>query len=394
VLTTNGRAGRLVLLILLVLLGTGVAWRLWQGPVVTGYRLDTRPLVQKVVASGEVASQSIARVGSEITGVVASRHVREGDLVERGELLITLHDEELQARVKEAEAALRQLAESARPQAQAALVEAEERLTQASRERRRRDDLFRQGSFSAEQREQASQNEVTARAARDRARIALEALAPGGSEEQVVSERRATARAALAKTLIHAEVTGIVQTRAVEPGDLVQPGHTLLEIARLDSSEILLPLDEKHLAPVATGQSARVVADAYPERVLAAQVSFIAPAIDTARGTIDVHLSLLEPADFLRQGMTVSVNIFTGERDAALVIPNDALRQREGHHATALRVADGAVEEVAVRLGLLGTGLSEVLEGLEAGDRVLIQAAEPGARIRFRERPLPNGAAP
>ena len=89
--------------------------------------------------------------------------------------------------------------------------------------------------------------------------------------------------------------------------------------------------------------------------------------------------------------MTVSVNIETGRREQALVLPNDALRSRQGTRAQVLRVRSGVVESVPIRLGLLGTALSEVIEGLEAGDLVLIEAAEPGQRVRLREQPMPSG---
>lgn len=379
---------------LLVVLALAAGWLIrsqLQGPQVPAYRLETRPLVQRVVASGEVDSQSLAQVGSEITGVVAARHVREGDEVKAGDLLLELRDDEQRARLREAEAALQQLIDSTRPQAQATLREAQHNLEQASRELKRRETLFERKLLASEPLEQARRAELTARVIRDRARFAAAALAEGGSEEQVLRQRLEAARATLAKTRIHAQVTGIVQTRDVEPGDLVQPGRTLLSIARSGSSEILLPLDEKNLAPVRLGQAASIIADAYPERVLPARVSFIAPAVDTARGTIDVHLDLLEPADFLRQGMTVSVNIETGRRDQALVLPNDALRARSGPRAQVLRVRDGVVERVDVRLGLLGTALSEVVEGLTTGDLVLLDDAEEGKRVRVTERPIPSG---
>ncbi|WP_234464304.1 efflux RND transporter periplasmic adaptor subunit [Stutzerimonas frequens] len=378
---------------LLVVLALAAGWLIrsqLQGPQVPAYRLETRPLVQRVVASGEVDSQSLAQVGSEITGVVAARHVREGDEVKAGDLLLELRDDEQRARLREAEAALQQLIDSTRPQAQATLREAQHNLEQVSRELKRRETLFERKLLASEPLEQARRAELTARVIRDRARFAAAALAEGGSEEQVLRQRLEAARATLAKTRIHAQVTGIVQTRDVEPGDLVQPGRTLLSIARSGSSEILLPLDEKNLAPVRLGQAASIIADAYPERVLPARVSFIAPAVDTARGTIDVHLDLLEPADFLRQGMTVSVNIETGRRDQALVLPNDALRARSGPRAQVLRVRDGVVERVDVRLGLLGTALSEVVEGLTTGDLVLLDDAEEGKRVRVTERPIPS----
>ncbi|WP_312722749.1 efflux RND transporter periplasmic adaptor subunit [Stutzerimonas kunmingensis] len=383
---------RALLLIIPVLLLAGwMIWRQLQGPELPGYRLETRPLVQRVVASGEVDSQSLAQVGSEITGVVAVRHVREGDAVKAGDLLLELRDDEQRARLREAEAALRQLIDSSRPQAQATLREAQNNLEQADRELQRRETLFERKLLASEALEQARRATLTARVVRDRARFAAAAVGEGGSEEQVLRQRLEAARANLAKARIHAQVDGIVQTREVEPGDLVQPGRTLLTIARSGSSEILLPLDEKNLAPIELGQAARIIADAYPDRVLPARVSFIAPSVDTARGTIDVHLDLLEPADFLRQGMTVSVNIETGRREQALVLPNDALRAHDGTRAQVLRVNDGVVERVGVRLGMLGTALSEVSEGLAAGDLVLIGDAEEGQRVRVREQTIPTG---
>lgn len=380
------------LLALLILIALSlVVWRQWQGPQLPAYQVESRPLVQRVVASGEVSSQSLARVGSELTGVVKARHVREGDQVQPGTVLIVLHDEDQQARVREAEAALRQLTDSSRPQAVAALREAQSNLDQASRELQRRDALFDRKLLSSEAREQARNTEVARRVARDRAKLQVDALAVGGSEEQQLLERLAQARATLAKTRILAQYAGTVQTRQVEPGDLVRPGDILLEIARADSREILLPLDEKNLAPLALGQRAKVIADAWPERVLDARVSYLAPALDVARGTLDVHLQLDSPADFLRQGMTVSVNIETARRDQALVVANDALRSRDGPHAEVLRVRDGQVERVGVRLGLRSTALSEVLEGLQSGDWVLAADAEEGQRVRVSPQPLPAG---
>lgn len=376
-----------------VALAVLVAVRSGRGPELPGYAVQAQALVQRVVASGQVSSQSLARVGSEITGVVKARHVREGDAVKPGDLLLELQDDEQQARVREAEAALAQLAGARRPQAEAALHQAESALALATAERARREELFTRQLLSAEQREQARNAEVAARAARDQARLALASLTAGGPDEQVLRERLAQARAALARTRIYARVAGVVQSRNVEPGDLVQPGRTLLEIARADSREIVVALDEKSLGPVALGQGAQVVADAFPGRVVPARVSFIAPAVDPARGTADVHLELAAPADFLRQGMTVSVNIQTARADRTLVLPNDALHDVQGDRATVFAVVDGRVRKVPVTLGLRSTTLSEVTAGLRAGDAVLAADAEPGTRARVRLQAVPEAAA-
>ena len=384
----------LLILIPLLLLAGWLGWQQWLGPQVPGYRLEARPLVQRVVASGEVDSQSLAQVGSEITGVIRARHVREGDSVRAGDLLLELRDEDQQARVGEVEAALDQLVQLQRPQAQAALSEARTDLQQATRERERRDELFRRQLVSAEQREQARQAEVSARTRYERAQLAARAAAVGGSDEQILRQQLAAARAALEKTRIRAQVDGVVQTRDVEPGDLVQPGKALLQIARTDSREIIVPLDEKDMGPVRLGQPALVIADAYPEQVLQARVSFIAPVIDSSRGTIDIHLELLEPADFLRQGMTVSADIRTGHREQTLVLPNDALHNRRGEQAEVLRWgSDNQVQRVPVRLGLRGTGLTEVVEGLSEGDVVIADDLAEGQRVRVRIEPMLAGEA-
>src|SRR5690606_27720602 len=204
-------------------------------------------------------------------------------------------------------------------------------------------------------------------------------------------QRLAQAQVAVARTRIHATHAGTVQTRNVEPGDLVRPGDLLLQIARADSREILLPLDEKNLGPVALGQPAWVIPDAWPERVLNARVSYLAPAVDPNQGTLDIHLELLDEADFLRQGMSVSVNIETARRERALVIGNDALLGHEGAHAQVLRVTtDGTSDLLAVRVGARSVALSEVQDGLQARDRVLTVTAEPGCQVRVDLLPLPG----
>src|SRR5690606_35358550 len=163
--------------------------------------------------------------------------------------------------------------------------------------------------------------------------------------------------------------------------------------------EILLPLDEKNLALLETGQPATCVADAFPGRPFAATVYHIAPGIDPARGTVDVRLRVDPAADFVRQDMTVTVTILTGRRDDALAVPNDALldSQDGSDQAAVLRVRDGRVQRTPVRLGLRGLAMSEVLDGLQAGDRVLAAGAlgnealpEDGSRVRIEDQPAPQ----
>ena len=123
---------------------------------------------------------------------------------------------------------------------------------------------------------------------------------------------------------------GTVLTRDVEPGDLVQPGRGLLAIARSGATEILVPFDEENLAVLELGQRATCIADAFPAQPFGAQLVFISPRIDPQRGSVDVRLRVEPVPHFLRQDMTVSVNVETARRERALVVPNDTLIDAAG----------------------------------------------------------------
>lgn len=374
-------------------------WMLLQsrrGPLLAGYQVQARPLVQTVVATGRVVAVSRAQVGSPVTGVVVERRVREGDVVAPGDVLAVLRADDLEAAVREAEAALAQLQQSTRPQAQAAQREAEARLAQASREVTRRRELFKRQLIARETLEQAVQAEAVARSTAEQARLAASALGAGNPNEAAARARVASARALLAKTTIRAEVAGTVLTRNAEPGDLVQPGRVLFEIARAGATEVLVPLDEKNLEVLAVGQPAMCIADAYPARPFPATVAFIAPSVDPQRGSVDVRLTVSPVPGFLRQDMTVSVNVATGRRARAIVAPNDAISSLEGNRATVWRVAGGRVERREVTLGLRGLTQTEITAGLAAGDWILADAhavVEEGDRVRVDASALPGGAA-
>jgi HlyD family secretion protein len=325
---------------------------------------------------------------------VRERRVQEGDVVRAGDVLAVLRADDLAARVREAEAALRQLQAATRPQSQAALRQAEVQLAQAVRERTRRADLYAKQLIPREVLEQAEEGEAVARAAAERARLAAEAAAPGSSEEAQVRERLAAARAQLQKTIIRAAAAGTVLSRNAEPGDLVQPGRVLFQIARGGDTEIEVPVDEKNLAVLAVGQGAQCIAEAFPSRPFAARVNYIAPRIDAERGTVTIRLRVAPVPEFLRQDMTVSVNVETGRRESALVVPNDALLDADTAAPVVLVVRDGRAQRLPVQLSLRGLAMTEVTGGLAAGDVVLADAAAQRAtaldrRVRVRIEALP-----
>ena len=159
--------------------------------------------------------------------------------------------------------------------------------------------------------------------------------------------------------------------------------------------EVRTPLDERNLPQLALGQPAQIIADAYPNQPFAATLSFISPAIDAQRGTVEVRLQITEPPQFLRQDMTVSVTIETARREQALAVPNEVIFTNSDGQQVVWRVNHDRVTQQFVELGLRGLTMSEIKSGLNAGDQVLAEAPDDvrnGQRIRFKSQPIPSSS--
>lgn len=355
------------------------------GPVVPAYAVTEGPLLANVVATGRVETPSRVIIGSEITGTLAERLVNEGDRVVADQVIARLRDDEARARAREAEAALDQLESRDRPAARAALREAEARLAQAEREAERQRDLAGRGLVARQTLERADEALTVAKAQAERARVSDRAAATGGADDRLLRQRLETARAQLAKTEIRSLVDGVVLRRLAEPGDVVSAGRGIIEVARDGDTEIVAQVDERNLGTLAPGQPAVASADAFPEQRFDAEIRFIAPGIDPQTGTVEVRLLVPTPPPYLRQDMTVSVDIETGRRERTLSVPVDALREVRGDRAQVLVVRDGRVAAADIRIGLRGLGRTEVQDGLGADDVIL-----PGnttAAIDSRVRP-------
>lgn len=362
----------------------------WQGPRVDAYRVRSQPLVQDVVATGRVITPSRINVASELTGTVLQRLVRRGQQVVPGQLLLRLRSDQAQAQLEQARAALRQLIQQSRPQALAALRSAESALRLARSQARRAREQMPSGALSQQALEQAEQTEQAAEQQQLAARAAWDAARPGGSVQRQLEAAQAAALAVVRRADIRAETAGQVLTRNVEVGDTVTPGQVLFTLARAGDTEISLPVDEQNLHELATGQPARCISDGYPDRVIGARLVFIAPSVDTTSGTIELRLRVSDPPPWLRQDMTISCDLRTAELRQALVVPDDALRERQGAHARVLVLRAGKAHEQELSLGLRGLVASQVVRGLRAGDVVIAdRSVRDGQRVRARLQGLP-----
>jgi len=385
-------------LLLVVVAAVWLGLRVWLGPQLLVETAVQRDFVQTVVASGHVETPHRVDLGAQITGTVARIPVAEGQMVKAGDLLIELESAELRAAVRvadiavtQAQARLRQLRELQTPVAEQSLRQAQTNLDNARSQLRRNEDLFQKGFIGEAALDDVRKAVDLADAQFRSAQKQLETVRANGSDyalaEAALVQAQATAQAARARAgyaTIVAPADGTLIARAVEVGDVVQPGKVLMTLSPAGRTQLVVDIDEKNLRLLAIGQKALASADAYPQQRFAAELVYINPGVNAQTGAVEVKLDVPEPPVTLRQDMTVSVDIEVARRPQALVVPSNAVHEADGTAPWVLRVEGGRAMRRAVRLGLHSGGYAEVLDGLRAGDQLLPTAAAvtDGAHVR------------
>ena len=375
-----------------------------RGPQVDALVVQSAPLVRTLQFSARVATLSRVDVGSTVTGRVAQVRVMEGTQVRQGDVLVQLESDELRAALAQAVAAERQakarlegLRSTGRTAAQAARAQADASLQAASASLARVQQLVAEGFYSPAQLDEARRAVDVARAQQLSAQAQLQANADAGTEVAQAQAQLALAQAAtvaaqarLAQATLVAPADARVLVREVEPGQIVQPGKALFSLALAGPTQLVAQVDERFLEQLQLGQPAWVVADAFAAQRFAARVLSIAPAVDAQRGAIEVKFSIEQAPAFLREDMTLSVEVETARRERTLVLPQAALRgPAGGDQASVLVLQDGRAQVRNVRLGLRTLDAVEVLDGLKEGDTVLRGNAtlQDGQRVRARTVP-------
>jgi len=367
-------------LLLLVLLGAGIAGARLLGPRSVGtVILERRDIQRTLVLVGQVRAPSRAGLGAAIAGVANEVRVQEGDRVAAGDLLVRLEDREAQAAVEAAEASLVEITAAVRSEIQIA----ENALAQAERDLARIRAIFAEGGLTRQRVEEA---ELRVADTQSRLEAARASVSPTGGSAAIARARSSLdgARARLELTRVLAPAPGTVLRRLVEPGDAVQPGRVLIEVAADGPIEIVAYPAEENLPLLRVGARAVVSADAYPTERFEAVVLRIAPAIDPTQGTVELRLGVDDPPFYLRPDMTLSVNIAGERRTGVLVLPMEAVGGLGTSEPWVGVEREGRLVRQPVTLGLRGDAFVEIVSGVAEGEPVIVgaESLDVDARVR------------
>jgi HlyD family secretion protein len=385
--------------LLVILLALYLSRNVLLGTPTKVYAATNGELIQTVVASGRVISPQRVTVALQSSGRVQRVAVTEGQTVELGQLLIELDNSDSRASLAQANAAVaqaqakvRQLGELSQPMALQTLAQTQANALQTRKTLARNRDLVAQGFVSQAAVDDAQRAVDVAASQVTSAQAQVKTNTAGGSDALLAEAalRQAVAGAQLARVKLEqgqvlAPSNGVLISRSVEVGDIVQPGKELMVLAASGQTQILIQIDEKNLSKIALGQKALGSADAYASQRFDAVVAYINPGVDATRGSVEVKLNIANPPTYLRQDMTVSVDIETARRTASVVIATNTIEDAATDKPWVLVVRGKHAVKQFVKLGLRGDTRVEVLAGVTAGEGI-VPVSKTGVKAGQRVR--------
>lgn len=300
----------------------------------------SRALVDEVEALGTTRAREAVEITSRISSIITGINFREGETVEAGTVLVELDNAEERA----------------------ALAEAEARVIDSRAQFRRARELLASKTVSESQ---VTQLEATMNA--DEARLRA-------------------AKARLEQTLIRAPFAGRVGLRQVSPGTLVNPTVVITTLDDVSSVRLDFTVPETFLGVLATGQRIAASSVAFEGRLFEGEVRTINTRVDPVTRAVTIRADLPNDDGLLKPGMFLTVRL-AGQSRERVVIPEAALVP-EGDRQSVYLVRDGRAWRTEVSVGRRLPGEVEILDGVRAGDEVVVEGTQKvanGGRITNTE---------
>lgn len=381
------------------------------------------PMSDRVTVTGSIRAQQEAAIQPQISAEVLEVKVREGDLVRAGQVLLTLERTQLESQARQARAGvaaaqarleasrsrLEILEQGAREEeraiARSRLEQAESALRMAAADLQRMQGLFEQGAISKQQLDAAQTSFDVARTNRDSARQSLELTEKGPRAAEIEAARRdmeagaagleqaraarAQAEELLSYTVIRSPIAGVVYERNIEPGELASTGGQtpLLRVADPSSVYYEATVSERMAPKVCPGQRVELSVQVNGARTLRGEVLRIVPVANPASRDFLVRIGISGNTEAVRAGVFARGSIVVEERTEAVLIPKDALVDREDRILVYV-VSGGVARERQVQVGLTDRTRAEIISGLEAGETVVVVGAQglaDGDPVALRE---------
>ena len=374
--------------------------------------------VGNVMASGKILPDQEVQIVSKISGKVASVAVKEGSQVKQGDTVVKLETDDYalqvlqaqssidasQAKLADVKAGARdqeiealqaavQAAEAATEQTQAAIDQAKAVLDLSQKSYERTQNLFSQGAVAQVQMDQASTDLEKARTAYEQA-LAQQKLMEGqlsaaqakldlarsGPTSNTVKALQADvdraessfaiSKNALNNTNITSPIHGTVVQRAIEPGEMAQPGVPLLTVVKMDQVQIQVSVGQEVVNQIQLGASVDIHVVGQDEKMFKGTVEFVSPVSDVNNSTFPVKIKVENQSGLLRAGMVAEVR-FNEKARTQIEVPKTAL-VIEDDKFFVYKLNNDVVKLVEVQTKEKNQDWVFVTNGLASGDEIVI----------------------
>jgi RND family efflux transporter MFP subunit len=347
---------------------------------VTVAPVELHDLERVVTVTGSFLAHEAATLSVKVPGRLRSIHVDLGSVVEAGEVIAQVDPTDYEIRVRQAEAAVAQARaglglplegtnDTVDVETMSAVREARAVLEEALTKRERQRNLSSAGLISASELDAV---EATYKVALNRSQSAIE---EAHIKMATLGQRRAElafAQKQLADTAMRAPFDGAVQRREAGLGEYVAAGTPVISLVRSDPLRLRLEIPEREAAAVRQGQPVRLLVEGYTNRWIG-RIDRLSPALNESNRMLVIESDIPNDGS-LRPGLFVRAEVLVNAHDPSLSVPARAVIAFAGLEKVIL-IEDGKAVERTVTTGRNGPGWMEVVSGLKAGERVVI---DPG----------------
>jgi len=340
-------------------------------------RLQLEPLARSITVSGTLAAEEQVTLSFKVTGRVEELRVDLGSIVRKGDVIARLTPTDFELRLRQSDAALQQArarlgldpnGDSDTVDAdQTALVRQARAAMNEARRQRERVATFVQRGISAKADLEAA--DAALEIAEGRHQDALEEVR---NRQAMLAQRRsevAIARQQLDDTTLRAPIEGVVRERQVFAGEYRAAGTPIATVVRQHPLRLQLAVPERAATTLRVGQLVRVTVEG-DSTVHEGRVTRVSPSIEEGTRTLPIEAEIPNREDKLRPGTFARADIVTAD-NPSLVVPQSALVVFAGVEKV-LVVKDGKATEQRVRTGLRIGERVELLDGVKAGDLVIL----------------------
>jgi HlyD family secretion protein len=362
----------LVLLIALV-----VVYRLYFAPVaVEHFAVKTGPITEEVMGTGTLEPRVQATISAKISGRVSRVLVDQGDRVTKGQVLAILDDGDLRQQVEIAKAD-EAATKAGVDRAAADVVSAEATALHSRSVFARIATLAKQEAVSRQDLDDATQQHDVAEAQLSRAQLAKVEI-----ERQVIKAEAALqySQEKLSDTQISSPFDGLVIRRERDPGAIVVPGSSILQVISTEEMWVAAWVDESAMANLAVGQGARVTFRSEPGKSYKGTLARISPLADRETREFQADVLVKELPKTWAVGQRAEVYIKTASKEDAMIVPQKAIVWQKGKPGLFVSNGGHAMWK-SVELGLRGADMVEIRSGLAANETVIWPAGAKDAAL-------------